>query len=112
MKTWLITAEAPICGTSTYYCAFSDGDPLDKDDFPYDEITAELWDNYSWLLHLEDEEYESEEEYDEAYIQAYEDWKCDCNIYSDEMSLKDLQDYIPGGPKSDKDLPDVIYDER
>ena len=112
IKSWLITASAPICGTDTYYCAFSDGDPLDKESFPYDEITEELWDNYSYLLHLEDEEYESEEEREEAYDQAREDWNCDCNFSSEEMSLEDLQDYIPGGPNSKDSLPDIIYDER
>jgi hypothetical protein len=28
------------------------------------------------------------------------------------MSVEDLQDYIPGGPKSKDDLPEIIYDER
>ena len=112
IKSWLITVEAPVCGTETHYCAFSDGDPLDKDEFPYDDITQELWDNYSWLLHLEDEEYETDEGYEEAYDQAYEDWKCDCSFSSEEMSLEELQDYIPGGPKSKYDLPEIIYDER
>ena len=65
-----------------------------------------------WILHLEDEEYESEEEEREAYDQAYEDWECDCSFESEEMSVEDLQDYIPGGPTSEDDLPEIIYDER
>lgn len=112
IKSWLITASAPVCGTDEYYCAFSDGDPLDKEGFPYDEITEDLWNNYSWLLHLEDEEYESKEEEEEAYEQAYEDWKTDCDFSSEEMSLEELQEYIPGGAKSEDDLSDIIYDER
>ena len=112
IKTWLITASAPICGTDTYYCAFSKEDPLDMDEFPYQEIEEEFWENYSYLLHLEDDEYESEEDYEEAYDQAYEDWKCNCSFKSEEMSLEELQNYIPGGPKSETDLPEIIYDER
>ena len=27
IKTWLITASAPICGTDTYYCAYSEVNP-------------------------------------------------------------------------------------
>ena len=121
IKTWLITASAPICGTDTHYCAFSEENPLENfelypknilDEFPFDEITEYLWESYSYLLHLDDEEYESQEEEDEAYDQAYEDWKCDCNFRSDEVSLEDLRDYASGGSKSENDLPEIIYDER
>lgn len=112
IKSWLVTASAPFCGTEQYYCAFSEGDPLDSPDFPYDEVIDDLWNDYSYLLHLEDEEYETMEEEEEAYDQAYEEWKQDCNFDSEEMSLEDLQDYISGGPKSEDDLPDIIYDER
>ena len=37
IKTWLIIASAPICGTDIYYCAYSKEDPLSYDDFPFDE---------------------------------------------------------------------------
>lgn len=111
IKSWLIKASAPFCGTDTYFTAFSDGDPLDAADFPYEEIINDLWNDYSYLLHL-DEDYDSEEDYTEAQEQAYEDWGYDCNFSSEEMSLKELQDYIPGGPTSDDDLPEIIYDER
>lgn len=107
IKSWLITASAPFLGTEQYYCAFSEKDPLDCPDFPYAEITDELWNDYSWMLHLEDEEYESEEEEEEAYDQAYEDWKYDCNFKSEEMSIEDIQDYISGDLESE-----IIYDER
>ncbi len=107
MKSWLIEASAPVCGTDTYYCAFCDNDPLDDPDFPYLEIIQELWDNYSYLLHLEDEEYESEEEEIEAYEQAYEDWNYDCKIISDEMPLDEIQDYLTGDIESN-----IIYDKR
>ena len=102
IKPWLITVSAPICGTDTYYCAYSEDDPLNYDNFPFDEITEDLWSDYSYLLHLDDEEYESEEEREEAWDQAYKDWKCDCNFSSEEMDLEvdNPDDY------------EIIYDER
>lgn len=112
IKSWLVTASAPFCGTDTHYTAFSEGDPLDAEGFPYNDITDELWGNYSYLLHLDDEEYESEEEREEALEQAYEDWACDCSFDSQEMSLEELQDYIPGGATYEGELPEIIYDER
>ena len=112
IKSWLVTVSTPFCGTEQYYCAFSKKDPLDWPAFPYEEITDALWNEYSWMLHLEDEEYESKEEEQEVYDQAYEDWRYDCDFKSEEMSIEDLQDYIPGGPKSKDDLPEIIYDER
>lgn len=109
IESWLIKASAPICGTDTYYCAFSDGDPLGSNNFPYNEITDELWDNYHHLLNLDDEEYESQEEEDEAYDQAYENWECDCSFSSDKMSLEEIQEYLPNGASINEY---IIYDER
>ena len=112
IKSWLVTASAPFCGTEQHYCAFSEEDPLNCPGFPYEEIIDDLWTSYSWLLNLENEEYESEEEEQEAYDQAYEDWKCECSMSSEEMSLEDLQNYSPGDPQSENNLPEIIYDER
>lgn len=111
MKTWLISASAPICGTDTNYVAYSKVNPelLEEWNNICEYIIQELWDNYSWALHLEDEEYDSEEEYDEAYKQAYEDWKCDCDIYVGEATEEDLEDVAPGG---DINSIEIIYDER
>ena len=93
IKPWLIIASAPVCGTETYYTAYSIKNPLDEDDFPYSAIIDELWDNYSYLLHLET---------DEECEQEYENWSCDCSFHSEEM---DLKNYNPD------DYP-IIYDER
>ena len=111
IKTWLIKASAPICGTDTYYRAYSETNPeFSKNwDNICDQIIEDLWDNYSWCLHLDDEEYESEEEEQEAYDQAYEDWQCDCNIDVDEATEEDLEDVAPGG---DVNAIEIIYDER
>lgn len=111
IKTWLITASAPICGTDTYYRAYSENNPefLENWNDICDDIIQELWDNYSWGLHLEDEEYESQEEEDEAYDQAWEDWKCDCEICVDEATEEGLKDVAPGG---NIDNIEIVYDER
>ena len=111
IKTWLITASAPICGTDTYYGAYSEDNPelLKNWNYICNQIVEELWDNYSWGLHLEDGEYESEEEEQEVYEQAYEDWKYDCNIVVEEATEEDLEDVAPGG---NIDNIEIVYDER
>lgn len=111
IKTWLISASAPICGTDIYYRAYSEANPelLKSWDDICDQIIEELWDNYSWGLHLEDEEYDSEEEENEAYEQAYEDWKYDCEINVEEATQEDLKDVAPGG---NIDCIEIVYDER
>lgn len=111
IKKWLITASSPFCGTDTYYRAYSESNPelLESWDSICDDIIQELWDAYSGCLHLDEEEYESEEEELEAYDQAWEDWKYDCNISVDEATEEDFEDNAPGG---DIDAIEVIYDER
>lgn len=110
IKTWLISASTPLCGTDTYYVAYSEANPelLEDWNYIYNDIIQELWDDYSWGLHLDDEEYESQEEADKAYEQAWEDWKCDCNINVDEATEEDLEDVAPGGV----DNIEIVYDER
>jgi hypothetical protein len=111
IKTWLISTSAPVCGTDTYYVAYSETNPelLEEWDSICENIIQELWDSYSWTLHLEDDEYDSEEEEQEAYEQALEDWRCDCNISVDEVTQEDLEDIAPGGNIDDIE---IVYDER
>lgn len=111
MKTWLITATAPIAGCEEHYVAYSEENPetLSHWDDIVMEIIQELWDNYSWCLHLDDEEYETEEEETEAYDQAWEDWSCDCEVYAEEASDTAILDIAPGG---DVNAVEVIYDGR
>lgn len=111
IKTWLISASAPICGTDIYYRAYSKVNPelLENWNYICKNIIQELWDNYSWGLHIESEDYDSEEEEDEAYEQAWEDWNCDCNINVDEATEEDLEDVAPGG---NIDNIEIVYDER
>ena len=111
IKTWLISASAPICGTDTYYLAYAEDNPEFSENWQDIEnsIIEELWDNYSYLLHLDDEEYDSEEDEIEAYDQAYEDWRCDCEVHAEEATEEDLEDVAPGG---DVKCIEIIYDER
>lgn len=111
MKTWLIIAIAPIAGCEEHYIAYSKENPetLSCWNDIVMEIIQELWDNYSWNLHLDDEEYDSEEEKDEIYDQAWEDWKYDCSIYAKESSEEEIIDNAPGG---DINALDIVYDER
>lgn len=108
IKQWLIYASAPVCGTDTVYLAYSESDPLEKDGIE-EYIIEDLWDMYSWTLHLDDEEYDSEEEEQEAYDEAYEEWKQDCNINAEEADDEEVQNHAPGG---DVDCIEVVYDER
>ena len=52
IKTWLITASSPFCGTDTYYRAYSEVNPelLESWDSICDGIIQELWDMYNWCL--------------------------------------------------------------
>ena len=111
IKIWLIKASAPICDTDTYYRAYSESNPEELEAWRdiEDNIIQELWDNYSYLLHLDDEEYETEEEETEAYDQAWEDWRCDCEVYAEEATDEDLYDNAPGG---DIEAIEIVYDER
>lgn len=111
IKTWLISTSAPVCGTDTYYVAYSETNPelLEVWSFICEDIFQELWDNYSWTLHLEDDEYDSEEEEQEAYEQAWEDWRYDCDIYVGEATQEDLEEVAPGGNIDDIK---IVYDER
>ena len=108
IKQWLIKASAPVCGTDTVYLAYSEENPLDKEGIE-DYICDDLWDSYSWTLHLDDIEYESDEDEQEAYDQAYEDWKCDCNIYAEEATDEEIKSYAPGG---NIEAIEIVYDER
>ena len=109
IKSWLIKASAPFAGTEIYYRAYTEGYPLDSHMDLYDEITEELWEKYSYLLHLEDEEYDSNEAREEAYNQALEDWDTDCNITAEEVTDEEMAEYSTDG---NVESISIIYDER
>lgn len=103
INTWLITYAAPFCGTDINCLAYCETDPLDREDFPYEELTDELWDNFSYLLHLEDEEFDSEEEYEEIYENARESWNEDCTFESSLLDEDEIKEY---------EYCSVVIDER
>lgn len=112
MKTWIIEAIAPLAGCRDYYVAYSEENPTTIDTFIDNIIPAlceDLWDNYSWGLHLDDDEYESEEEYDNIYDEAYQNWIEDCDIIASECTEEELIEYAPGG---NLDALEIVYDER
>ena len=110
IKTWLIKVSAPIYGADIYYRAYSKNNPELLDNWYEsicENIIRESWDKYSWQLHLEDGE--SEEDYEEACNQAWENWRCDCCIEVSEATQEDLQNIAPDG---NVDNVKIIYDER
>ena len=109
MKQWLITADAPICGTTTYYRAYCEEDPLEKYPEIEEDIISELWDNYSYLLNLDDEDYPTEEDKDQTYDDAWESWRCDCSIYAEEATDEEFEMNAPG---EDVDALEILIDDR
>lgn len=112
IKTWLITTSAPFYGTEQYYTVFSEEDPLEIDEVNewfWDEETENLWDAYSYLsdseFNAELEEWEGDE--DEFWEQKHQEWKEECTIDAEEVSLEELAEY-----GTEDDLPEIIYDER
>ena len=116
IKTWLITTEAPFCGTEQNYAAYAeDEDKLE--DWLYanwfDQECQNLYDSYGYKW---EDEYEEEfeevkadyEDYD-AFLQAkFEEWCQDCSLKIEECDEKDFSMYVPGG---EGEL-EIIYDER
>ena len=116
IKTWLITTEAPFCGTEQNYAAYAeDEDKLE--DWLYanwfDQECQNLYDSYGYKW---EDEYEEEfeevkadyEDYD-AFLQAkFEEWCQDCSLKIEECDEKDFSMYVPG---EEGEL-EIIYDER
>ena len=109
MKCWLITAKSLFCGTEECYGAYAEENPEQAliDSGIYNDIIEDLWTNYSYLLNIEDEEFDSEEEEQEAWDEARENWDGDCTVNIEEIEETELKDYFPEGCE-----PDIIYDER
>ena len=108
MKCWLITASAPICGTDEHYGAYAEENPEQEliESGVYDEIIEDLWVNWG-QKYIGDEEFDSEEEEEEAWDEARENWDGECTVSIEEIEETELKDYFPEGCE-----PDIIYDER
>ena len=115
MKSYLIEARAPLAGCVDYYAAYAEDDSFEITEEWSDierELCEGLWDSYNYLLHLEDyseekieeEGYESYEDFEEA---QYSNWIDDCSINISECSEEKLDKYAPEGYHLE-----IVYDER
>lgn len=93
MSVWLVTVSPPVVGCDEHYLYRENPDEIENlyDDFER-QLIENSWDQYSWTLHLEDDDYESEDEYEEACNEAYENWVEDTEVtweeYESEEKLK------------------------
>ena len=93
MSVWLVTVSPPIVGCDEHYLCRENPDEIEDWYANFErQLIEESWDQYSWTLHLEDDEYESEDEYEEACNEAYENWIEDTEVtweeYESEEELK------------------------
>ena len=94
MSVWLVTVSPPVAGCDEHYLCRKNPNEIENlyDDFQR-QLIEESWQDYSWTLHLEDDDYESEDEYEEACNEAYENWIEDTELtweeYESEEELKE-----------------------
>lgn len=90
MSVWLVTVSPPVVGCDEHYLCRENPDEIENwyDNFER-QLIEESWDNYSWTLHLDDDDYESEEDYEEAYDSAYEDWVQDTGVTWEEFESEE-----------------------
>ena len=93
MSVWLVTVSPPVVGCDEHYLCRENPDEIEDWYANFElQLIEESWDQYSWTLHLEDDEYESEDEYEEACNEAYENWVEDTEVtweeYESEEELK------------------------
>lgn len=90
MSVWLVTVSPPVVGCDEYYLCRKNPDEIENFER---QLIEESWDQYSYTLHLEDDDYESEEEYEEICNEAYENWIEDTEVtleeYESEEELKE-----------------------
>ena len=94
MSVWLVTVSPPVVGCDEHYICRENPDEIRDWYCNFElELIENSWSEYSWTLHLDDDEYESEEEYDEVYDEAYENWVQDTEVtweeYESEEKLKE-----------------------
>lgn len=90
MSVWLVTVSPPVVGCDEHYLCRKNPDEIENFER---QLIEESWDQYSYTLHLEDDDYESEEEYEEICNEAYENWIEDTEVtweeYESEEELKE-----------------------
>lgn len=116
IKSWLIEMSSPFYGTETYYGAYSKENPeiiLTENGF-FEEEANNLWEDYSYMLHLEDE-WENMEDEEKSEFESFKDfvdykyneWISDCNMVITECPEEEFTDYTPNGSEIE-----IVYDER
>lgn len=94
MSVWLVTVSPPVVGCDEHYICRENPDEIEDwyDNFER-ELIEDSWSEYSWTLHLDDDEYESDEEYEKVYDEAYGNWVQDTEVtweeYESEEKLKE-----------------------
>ena len=94
MSVWLITVSPPVVGCDEHYLCRENPEEIENwyDNFER-QLIEESWNEYCWMLHFDDEDYESDEEYEEAYDNAYEYWVQDTEVtwkeFESEEELKE-----------------------
>lgn len=89
MSAWLVTVSPNVCGCDEHYISLEDPELREEWNVIEEELIDESWNNYSWTLHLDDEEYETEEEEDKAYTEANEEWRMDTDVFWEEWESKE-----------------------
>lgn len=89
MSAWLVTVSPNVCGCDEHYISLEDPESREEWNEIEEELIDESWNNYSWTLHLDDEEYETEEEEDKAYTEANEEWRMDTDVFWEEWESKE-----------------------
>ena len=89
MSAWLVTVSPNVVGCDEHYISLEN--PDERKDWM--EIEAELieesWMSYSWTLHLDDIEYENDEDEEKAYDEAYDEWVADTDVHWDEYDSQE-----------------------
>ena len=94
MSVWLVTVSPPVVGCDEHYLCRENPDKIEDWYGNFEqELVEDSWYNYSWTLHLDDDEYESDEEYEKVYDEAYENWVQNTEVtweeYESEEKLKE-----------------------
>lgn len=93
-RHWLVIAKYPCAQTAEEYeIVESDIDPLEYNDDLYEEMAESCFQSYSYLDRFDEDEYDSEEEYNEAYDEFYEDIKSQIDVFAKLITPELLEEY-------------------
>lgn len=95
-KHWLVTLE--IGNAKNNYIVISDKNPIEDEDFCENilqELEADFVSDYSYLYHdtPQEEDYATEEEYNEAVDAWYNDFVSEISVYSKLITKDNIENY-------------------